>query len=119
MERYYIDEYNTLDFNFVYNFDHNIGVTPVFSGSKFAYKYNLKGNLAEITKIEDDSSTFYIPSTIDGFKVDKICSGAFKDNDKIKHLVIDCKTVKIESGAFSNLPNLISFILKFAAVCII
>lgn len=108
VERYYIDEYNTLDFNFVYNFDHNIGVTPVFSGSKFAYKYNLKGNLAEITKIEDDSSTFYIPSIIDGFRVDKICSGAFKDNDKIKHLVIDCKTVKIESGAFSNLPNLIS-----------
>ena len=108
IERYYIDEYDTLEFDFIYNFDHDIGLTPIFSGSKIAYSYSIKNKTAEITSIEDDTTTLYIPSVIDDFTVDKIKKGALKDNNSIKHLVIESETVQIESGAFDNLPNLIS-----------
>lgn len=108
IERYYMADSEVLDFDFKYNFDHNIGITPVFVGSDFSYTYNLKDNIAEITKINNDAPTLFIPATIDGFQIKKIKKDALKDDEVIKYIVLESKNMQIEEGAFINLPNLIS-----------
>ncbi len=65
------------------------------------FKYQTEGSLVTITGFEGQVKELVIPSVIDGYPVERIAEGAFK-NLSAKKVVIPACVKIIENGAFSN-----------------
>ena len=74
----------------------------------------LNGNFCAITKYNGSDSEVTIPSTLDGLMVQKISSGAFKNNTTLERVVLSEYIEAVESEVFRGCTNLTSATLDNA-----
>ena len=70
------------------------------------YNYNVEDDYIMITGYTGEDRNLIVPDTIDGVKVKKICSEAFKDCEDLETVKLSSNIEAIEDGAFSGCNNL-------------
>ena len=76
---------------------------PKLASHFLQYKVNPDGETCTVTGCgRSEDGNLYIPSMIDGYKVVSIAVGAFKQNERIKNVVIADTVTEIGGGAFSS-----------------
>ena len=72
----------------------------------FEFSYNSSDMTASVTKYKGDSEYVEIPSMVNGYKVDSIGNPIFRNNYKLKGVIISDKVDYIHRGIFSGCVSL-------------
>lgn len=98
------------DGNYISNYYKSGATITRCEPTPFKYR-KIDSKTIEVYEYLGNKTTVNVPSTIDGFKVVKVCMSTFKDNSTIQKITFPSTVTELESASFANCSSLREVIL--------